>query len=412
MKMIKKTRHKFMFITIVAIFLVLSTILGILNFGVYLYVYFSGKENIELIRAQKGFLFSQQAIEDYFSGGYNDYLADVMSPEGKISYMYVNYNAKSEFPFITTNMSDTYSPDEINYLAKKLMQSGSERGIYKDLMYQVTNADYETTVVIIDISNDLSLIANMFKMSIIVVFLSLIFVYLFTYYFSKWAIKPVQTAFENQQRFISDASHELKTPLTVISANADVLESEIGSNKWLDNIKNQSVLMNELVYDLLDLAKLDETREDMVMAEFNLSDTIMSKALEFECTAFESGKTFEQNIGDDIMYTGNEEQIKHLASILIDNAIKHSNENGTVRVTLTTNGNKRIFQVYNTGNTISDEEKLHIFDRFYRSDKSRARATGGYGLGLSIAKSIVDVHSGNIVVDGEEGRWISFTCIL
>lgn len=401
-----------MFITIVAIFLVLSTILGILNFGVYLYVYFSGKENIELIRAQKGFLFSQQAIEDYFSGGYNDYLADVMSPEGKISYMYVNYNAKSEFPFITTNMSDTYSPDEINYLAKKLMQSGSERGIYKDLMYQVTNADYETTVVIIDISNDLSLIANMFKMSIIVVFLSLIFVYLFTYYFSKWAIKPVQTAFENQQRFISDASHELKTPLTVISANADVLESEIGSNKWLDNIKNQSVLMNELVYDLLDLAKLDETREDMVMAEFNLSDTIMSKALEFECTAFESGKTFEQNIGDDIMYTGNEEQIKHLASILIDNAIKHSNENGTVRVTLTTNGNKRIFQVYNTGNTISDEEKLHIFDRFYRSDKSRARATGGYGLGLSIAKSIVDVHSGDIVVDGEEGRWISFTCIL
>ena len=112
------------------------------------------------------------------------------------------------------------------------------------------------------------------------------------------------------------------------------------------------------------------------------------------------------------MYTGNEEQIKHLASILIDNAIKHSDENGTVRVTLTTNGNKRIFQVYNTGNTISDEEKLHIFDRFYRSDKSRARATGGYGLGLSIAKSIVDVHSGDIVVDGEEGRWISFTCIL
>ena len=412
MKMIKKTRHKFMFITIVAIFLVLSTILGILNFGVYLYVYFSGKENIELIRAQRGFLFSQQAIEDYFSGGYNDYLADVMSPEGKISYMYVNYNAKSEFPFITTNMSDTYSPDEINYLAKKLMQSGSESGVYKDLMYQVTNADYETTVVIIDISNDLSLIANMFKMSIIVVFLSLIFVYLFTYYFSKWAIKPVQTAFENQQRFISDASHELKTPLTVISANADVLESEIGSNKWLDNIKNQSVLMNELVYDLLDLAKLDETREDMGMAEFNLSDTIMSKALAFECTACESGKTFEQNIGDDIMYTGNEEQIKHLASILIDNAIKHSDENGTVRVTLTTNGNKRIFQVYNTGNTISDEEKLHIFDRFYRSDKSRARATGGYGLGLSIAKSIVDVHSGDIVVDGEEGRWISFTCIL
>ena len=170
--------------------------------------------------------------------------------------------------------------------------------------------------------------------------------------------------------------------------------------------------MSSLVFDLLDLAKIDETADEIVLSEFDLSNVVLSKSLEFECTAFESGKTFEQNITDGLKYKGNEEAIKHLVTILIDNAIKHSNEKGIIRVTLTSSGSKKILQVYNTGNGIRNSEKDRIFDRFYRSDESRSKSTGGYGLGLSIAKAITDAHGGTITVDSQEGRWISFTVVL
>ena len=411
MKMIEKTRRKFMAITLAAISLVLIFILGLLNICVYGGIYIQGKENIQSIRDRRGFVFSEEANGDFFTDDRSPF-SDIMNAHASVNFMYIKMHRNADAPFISTNMNNTYSADTITSIAKRIIESGETGGMYNNLMFEVTKDELSTVIVIIDISNDMSLIKNLFTISVIIIIFSLIFVFIFTFYFSKWAIKPVRNAFENQQRFISDASHELKTPLKVISANADVLESEIGSNKWLNNIKSQSTVMNELVHDLLDLAKFEETADDMVLTEFNLSNLVLNKALEFECTAFEAGKIFEQDIQPDIMYSGNEDSIIHLVTILIDNAIKHSNENGLIRVTLATEGNKKILQVYNTGNSIRNNEMDKIFNRFYRSDESRNRATGGYGLGLSIAKSIVDAHNGNISVKGEENKWISFTVIL
>ncbi len=409
MKMIEKTRQKFMVITLAAISLVLILILGIVNIGVYGGIYFAAKDNIELIRSRKGFVYGSDSgftVNDMPSG-------EIPATTGKVPYMYVRIdNNSSASPFITTNVSDMYSADTIYYIAKTFAESGKNQGLNNNLMFEVTRDDLNTVVVIVDIANDMHLMKNLLVISLIIIVLSLIFVFVFTYFFSQWAISPVQAAFEKQKRFISDASHELKTPLTVISANADVLEADIGENKWLDNIKNQSAVMTELVHDLLDLTKLDETVDDMVLAEFDLSSVVLTKSLEFECTAFENGKIFEQNIVSGLSYYGNEDSVTHLVTILIDNAIKHSDENGIIRVTLTTNGPHRILQVYNTGNGIKKDEKDKIFNRFYRSDESRSRETGGYGLGLSIAKSIVDAHGGFITVDGEENKWVSFTVIL
>lgn len=409
MNMIKKTRQKFIVITLSAISLVLIIILGVLNLSVWGGIYLNGKNNIDMIRDKRGVVFSSGVSSEKN----NKILGSLTDASAKVSYMYVRQSHNSGLaPFITTNMSDMYSADDIFRIANTLINSGVDSGLYDNMMYEITRNDLSTTVVIVDISNDLSIIHTLFKISFVVIMFSLVLVYIFTYILSKWAIRPVQTAFENQQRFISDASHELKTPLTVISANADVLESEIGENKWLDNIKNQAVVMSDLVYDLLDLAKLDETRADMIMEEFDLSSAVLSRTLEFECTAFEEHKRFEQNIKENIRFKGHEESIKQLIGILIDNAIKHSDDNGIVRVTLTSNGNKKVFQVYNTGNGLKEEEKDKIFNRFYRSDTSRSRETGGYGLGLSIAKSIAQAHNGTIIVDGEENKWISFTVIL
>lgn len=411
MNMIKKTQYKFIAITLGAISLVLALILGILNLCVYAAILFNTQANIDLIRARRGFIYSSSQS---FAEGPGMNMLEGMSGDGKVSYMYVRINNMNENaqPFITTNMSDTYSADNIYYIANRLIDSDIEKGFYMDMMYEITKDDLNTIVILIDLSSDLNFLVSLFKFSVIITVSSLIFVFIFSYYLSRWAIKPVKTALDNQRRFISDASHELKTPLAVISANADVLETEIGENKWLSNIKGQSEIMSDLVFDLLDLAKMDETHEEMIFTEFDLSSVVLSKSLEFECTAFECGKTFEQNITEGIKYKGNEESIKHLVTILIDNAIKHSDENGIVRVTLTASGNKKIFQVYNTGNGIKNSEKDKIFNRFYRSDESRSKVTGGYGLGLSIAKAIVEAHKGSITVDGEENKWVSFTAVL
>ncbi len=399
MKMIKKTQNKIIAITLVAISLVLALILGILNLCVYGAIIMSGKENIDNIRQRRGFIYSDESIQG--------------TDGDKISYMYVRINNNGiTQPFITTNMSDTFTANEIYDLAQKINRTNEPKDIYNNLMYEITNDGLYTVIVIVDVSADLSLMNNLIKISLTIAFCSLVFVYIFSYFLSRWAIQPIKKAFENQRRFISDASHELKTPLSVISANADVLENEIGVNKWLENIKTNTETMSALVFDLLDLAKMDETADEMIYSEFDLSNVVLSKTLEFECTAFESGKTFEQNIADGITYKGNEDAIKHLVSILVDNAIKHSNPNGIVRVALHTAGNKKIFQVYNTGNGIKNSEKDKIFNRFYRSDESRSKETGGYGLGLSIAKAIVDAHKGLITVDGEENKWVSFTVVL
>ncbi|MBO5935376.1 MAG: HAMP domain-containing histidine kinase [Clostridia bacterium] len=409
--MIKKTQHKFIAITLGAISLVLALILGLLNLSIYMAVLFNTHENITLIRDSRGIIFSNQ---NSFSPPENNAPFDAPDGNTRLSYIYVRINNKnaSAPPFITTNMTGTYSGDEIYYLAEHLIKIGETEGIYQDMMYEITQDDLFTEIVVADISADIAFLTNLFRMSVAITVASLLIVFIFSYYLSKWAIKPVKTALENQRRFISDASHELKTPLAVISANADVLESEIGSNKWLSNIKNQADDMSSLVFDLLDLAKIDETADEIVVSEFDLSNVVLSKSLEFECTAFESGKTFEQNITDGITFKGNEESIRHLVTILIDNAIKHSDEKGIIRVTLTSSGNKKIFQVYNTGNGIRNSEKDKIFERFYRSDESRSKSTGGYGLGLSIAKSIVDAHGGTISVDSDDSRWISFTVVL
>lgn len=414
MNMIKKTQYKFIAITLGAISLVLALILGILNLCIYAAIVLNSQANIDLIRERRGFIFSGGYSSDVFADGPGMNMLEEMSGDGKVSYIYVRMSNMNESaqPFITTNMSDTYSADNIYYIARRLIESEIDKGFYMDMMYEVTKDDLNTVVVLIDLSNDLNFLVSLFRISVIITISSLVVVFIFSYYLSRWAIKPVKTALDNQRRFISDASHELKTPLTVISANADVLETEIGENRWLSNIKNQSAIMSDLVFDLLDLAKMDETHEEMIFSEFDLSSIVLSKTLEFECTAFESGKTFEQNITEGIKYRGNEDSIKHLVTILIDNAIKHSDENGIVRVTLTSSGSKKIFQVYNTGNGIKNSEKDKIFNRFYRSDESRSKETGGYGLGLSIAKAIVDAHKGSITVDGEENKWISFTVVL
>ena len=224
--------------------------------------------------------------------------------------------------------------------------------------------------------------------------------------------KPVAEAFEKQKRFVADAGHELKTPLAVISANANVLENEIGENKWISYIQTETGRMDGLVKNLMELAALDDSPKASNYTDFDLSKADLSASLPFESLAFENGKVIQLEIQPNITYMGSEEQIKQLSTILLSNAVKYGGERGIIKVSLSAERKKISLSVYNTGQGIENEEKSKIFDRFYRVDKARSRQNGSYGLGLAIAKAIVDEHGGKISVDSEYGKWICFNVQL
>ena len=228
---------------------------------------------------------------------------------------------------------------------------------------------------------------------------------------SKWLIRPVQDAFNRQKQFISDASHELKTPLSVISANADVLADEIGDNTYLSYIREETKRMNHLVQDLLTLTRLENNTTES-LESFDLSQLVLQSALPFESTAFEAGKTLQLNVKEDIAFTGYPDKIRQLIGILLDNAIKYSNEGGLISLTLSACRGNPVLEVFNTGRGIPAEEYTNIFERFYRIDPCRCRNSGSYGLGLSIAHSIVTLHNAKIVIDSEPGEYVRFKILF
>lgn len=306
----------------------------------------------------------------------------------------------------------TLSDDEITKLVATALERNTDTGKIQTQRYLIVDKSYGKLLIFLDASLEDSMLFNLRWISLGIGILGLLILFFISLLLSKWAVKPVQIAFDKQQQFVSDASHELRTPLTVIGTNADVLESEIGDNKWLSFIKSETTRMNELVNNLLYLTRYDNNKDICQFKEFNLSNSLLGTILPFESLIFESDKTFNIDIDDNIFIYADESKLRQLTIILIDNAIKNCSDRGTISVSLKTDGSKKILSVYNTGNGIDDNEKDKIFERFYRSDASRARETGGYGLGLAIAKSIVDEHKGKITVKSEKGKFAEFIVTL
>lgn len=292
------------------------------------------------------------------------------------------------------------------------MDTGMSEGIVGEMRFLREPREDGSLYVFLDNTIEQSTTKRLLWLSLGAGGLSLLVFLGLSLFLAEWAVRPVKKAFLAQKQFVADASHELKTPLAVISANVDVLESEIGENKWLGFIVQETKRMNTLVNELLYLAKADQTENLYEKNLFSLSEAVWRGVLPFESLAFEGNQTLEMKITDDIDFVGDESRIQQVVAILMDNALKHTPEKGDIQVSLSLETGKAVLRVRNTGQGIPKEEQQRIFERFYRSDSSRDRETGGYGLGLSIAKSIVEGHKGKIYTVGEEGKWIEFVVVL
>ena len=225
-------------------------------------------------------------------------------------------------------------------------------------------------------------------------------------------LKPVQASFDRQKQFVWDASHEFKTPLAVISANAEVLSEEIGPNEYLGYIQSEVKRTDNLVQNLLTLARMDKGTVTAQMKRFDLSQAVMGVALPFESTVFEAGKTLELDVPEGVFVRGDEAMLQQLTVILLSNALKYSNPGGQIAVRLAPKGKGCVLTVFNTGEGIPRDKLEKIFDRFYRADASHNSEIAGNGLGLAIARTIVEAHKGHIRAESVPGQSATFTVVL
>ena len=233
---------------------------------------------------------------------------------------------------------------------------------------------------------------------------------------SRWLVRPVEESWRRQQQFVADASHELKTPLTVLLADADILlghpdDTIRSQSRWVEHLRDEGLRMKGLVEDLLFLARGDAGDRERPRGRVELSQVCEGCVMSFEPLAFEAGLVLESSVVPGVGVTGDGEELRRLCAILLDNACKYCGPGGTVRVTLE-GGGEAALTVHNTGEPIPAEDQAHLFERFYRADAARGREKGGYGLGLSIAAAIVERHGGKIAVRSTAGEGTAFTVTL
>ena len=316
----------------------------------------------------------------------------------------ISFDSIHNITNITSYTDNGLSNAEIIKLATNFLNTNKKSDIgnlyTSRYAYYLTN---KNNLIIMDnyiINNKLG---DYFRMSLLIfISLEILIIYV-SNILTKWLTKPVIESFSKQKQFVVDASHELKTPLAIITASAESLELEPTEKKWLDNIKSESERMNKLVTDLLDLAKSENMEIKEKYNINNLSKIIEKTSLTFESLIYENKLEIEDNIDKDIMFSCNPDKIRELLGILLDNAIKHSTKNSKITVNLYKDKNNIILEIKNKGKEITKEDQEKIFDRFYRVDESRNRSDNRYGLGLSIAKNIVISHNGKISVNCKNG---------
>ena len=305
---------------------------------------------------------------------------------------------------VINHSNNNLEKKEIRLLATKILNNNPKKKFIGNLYFETYSYTYMSgnSLFIIDNSSIKSNLINSLKNSIIIFITLEILVIIISSAIMKWITKPVQESFDKQKQFIADASHELKTPLSVIIASSEALEENPKEKKWLKNIKNEADRMNNLIVRLLDLSSSEREIKEELKLE-NLSKIIELSVLTFEGKAFEKNIKLNYNIEKNINYKISSSDIKQLVEILLDNAIKHSEKGEIVNINLDEINSQIIFTVSNKSEEIPPGSEEKIFERFYRVDKSRNRNDNRYGLGLAIAKNIVTNHNGTISAKSKDG---------
>jgi len=415
--MFKKLRNKFLLLNLVCITVMMLSSFSIIYIITYRNVY--SQIRIELLRLSEIGMHPKMLSppEPRVHKPIKENIKNNEEPKKNIiyfSFIVDNNNEISDIKSFFDFDDDFYTSifEKIDLLNKNIGYFKFNKNYWTYIIHSNEN---EKNITVMDITAQKMTLINLIYAFIATALFMIVVIYLISTYFANKAILPIKESFEKQKQFIADASHELKTPLAVINTNLDIIlsnedETIKSQKKWFDYIKSENKRMNKLIQDLLYLAKIDYV--NIIYNEFSLSEVIENIILTMEATIFEKNIILNTNVKDNVNIYGNKEQIHQVIMILLDNAIKYTNYNGNIDLRLDTNGNFAKINIKNTGLGIDSKNLNKIFDRFYRTDSSRARESGGYGLGLAIAKSIVEQHKGKIYAEGKLNEYATFTVEL
>jgi|GEM_PF-39240 len=339
---------------------------------------------------------------------------NIFSEETRFESRYFSVTADETGKILSVSTANiaAVSSSEAREYAQEVLAGNKTSGFLDDYRYLVRDTGSGRVVVFLDCTRSLGNAQSFLLTSLLVSLAAFALVTVLIVFASGKILRPVAESYQKQKGFITDAGHELKTPIAVIEADAAVLEMEIGENEWVNDIKNQTKRLADLTGELTYLARMDEGRTDTVMIGFPISDVVEETASSFQSRAIVAGKTFTTDIEPMLEYTGDEAQIRKLTSILLDNAVKYSTENGKIALKLFRKNKNIILTVSNTAENVTADMCTHMFDRFYRGDESRSSEKGGFGIGLSIAQSIAEAHRGKITASPKGSGEIEITAQL
>ncbi len=408
--MIHRLRRRFILIAMSSVTLVivlLSLTINIINFL---------STNAELNGMLEMICENQGAVPEFPKGGRPSGVAGLpMSPETPYStrYFVIRYDADGRLSHVDMRHIASVTEEEVGAYLSTALNHGTGFGYFRNFKYYVVSSeDGMYTAIFLECQQALRSVRMFALTSLLVVVICIVLVYILVLFFSKRAIDPVVRSVEKQKQFITDASHELKTPLTVITTSLKVLEMEVGAQKWIDKAQAQVDKLRDLVGSLITLSRLDEEKPALRLADFDLSEAVAETAESFRDFAAAQGHALETQIQTGLRYRGDEYSVRQLVSILLDNAVKYADAGSGIQLSLERGRRSVILSVRNACAGLADAELDRLFDRFYRAEKSRSKQTGGFGLGLSIARSIAEAHKGTIRAERSDPQAIQFTVTL
>lgn len=405
--MIKQLQRRFIKIAMLSFCIVVFLIVGLTNLLNYLRARQEIEENLSVVlenldviqQTEKNWKWSygrKDTEDSYIYVEDTDTKEDIDAILSGVRFFTVTLDAEGNVIRTNTQNTNTVDARRASEIALDLYRKGKMNGYGKYSRYRAVPAGDDLIYVFVNCKRKMRECSNFLKTSLISAILELIAVFFPVYFFSKAVVRPVQESINKQKAFITNAGHEIKTPLTIIDANTDVIELTSGETEWTKSIRNQIRRLTKLTEELVGLAKLQEIDELPERQKVAVSIVLRETCEQFETVAKMHGKELVWDLQDNLWMYGDEAMLERLFSILLDNAVKYADEKARISVSAKKNGKYIQIEVRNPAENMKKGKHMDLFERFYRADASHNSATGGHGIGLSNAQAIVELHKGKI----------------
>lgn len=421
--MIKQLRKRFIFIAMSSFFIVVFLIVGLTSLSYYVKLKVELDENLDVIIENLD-LVENLAYEYEWSYGRKDTDKPVyknQDQEGKdtideilsgVRFFTVTFNKEGDVTAVNTRNTNTVDETEAVRIASNLYQRHKTGGYCEYRKYRTVEKGDNTIYAFINSKRKMTSCITLIKNNVFSALIELLVLIFPVWFFSGYVVRPVKESYEKQKTFITNAGHEIKTPLTIIDANTDVIELTTGESEWTRSTRNQIKRLSKLTEQLIMLAKLEEFEKLSQTDKVILSDMVTEVCEQFETVADKHNKQLKADIDPALMIQADADMLERMFSILLDNAVKYADDGTMIFVSLKKTGKNIVFEIENHATGMKKGKHDELFERFYRADSSRNSATGGYGIGLSAAKTIAELHKGRITAHSAYDGIIKFQIFL